>query len=129
MRYNFERLREKIILALDIFFKNDDILLGIGVSERSISHKLAEYLQIQFPEWHVDCEYNRKERDIKRLEGIKGCDEQKTKDRIFPDIIVHHRYREDNGEYGYDWGLYIQFNILNKPRLIWYKDGKVYEEN
>lgn len=121
------------------------------MNERSIAHKLAEYIQEQFPEWHVDCEYNRKENDIKILNGIEECNEQRSSDRIFPDIIVHHRGVESNllvieiktnnqddpcdrkklelltqknGEYGYDWGLYIRFNGLSMPKLNWYRDGK-----
>ena len=150
-RYEFEEIRKKVIFAIDIFFKNDSLLLEINASERTISHKLAEYLQTQFPEWHVDCEYNRKENEVKRLNAIKECSKQKKTDRIFPDIIIHHRRINENllvieikskpnkdsgcdikklelltqkdGEYSYDWGLYIQFNNTEKPNLTWYKEG------
>ena len=154
MRYKFEEINKKVILAIDIFFKNDAILLELDVNERTISYKIAEYLQTQFPEWHVDCEYNRKENDIKRLSKINECDEQRKSDRIYPDIIVHHRGIEDNllvieiktnnqddpcdrkklelltkkeGEYGYDWGVYIQFNGVKSPKLVWYRDGEKYD--
>lgn len=153
MRYEFGEIFNRVNLAIDILFKNDVILLEKAVNERTISHKLAEYLQTQFPEWHVDCEYNRKDNDIKRLNGIEECNEQRKSDRIYPDIIVHHRGIEDNllvieiktdnqddpcdrkklelltkkeGEYGYDMGVYIQFNRLNAPKLTWYRDGKTY---
>ena len=39
--------------------KLDKDLLDINVNERTITHKLAEYLQKHFPEFNVDCEYNR----------------------------------------------------------------------
>jgi hypothetical protein len=154
-RYEFKEIGKKVIFAIDIFFKNDSLLLEINASERTISHKLAEYLQTQFPEWHVDCEYNRKENEIKRLNAIEECSEQKRTDRIFPDIIIHHRrvnenllvievksnqddlcdrrklklLTQKNGEYGYDWGLYIQFNNTEKPNLTWYKEGLIYEQD
>jgi len=154
MKYEFEEIKKKVNIAIDILFENDLFLLRYKVNERSISHKLAEYLQILFPEWHVDCEYNRKEWDIKRLKNIEECSEQKITDRIFPDTIVHHRSVNDNvlvieikpnkeddlcdikklelltqkdGDYDYDFGLYIQFMKNEQPSLTWYKDGKVYE--
>ena len=77
------------------------------VSERSISHKLAVYLQDAFPEYHVDCEYNwqidRYGDNVKNLlftpeeeerfypetqnESIKD----KNAHSVYPDIIVHRR--------------------------------------
>lgn len=154
MKYEPDEIKKKVNIAIDILFKNDSFLLEKDVNERSISHKLAEYLQIMFPEWHVDCEYNRREWDIKRINGIEECSEKRTTDRIFPDIIVHHRSVNDNllvieikpdkkddpcdirklelltqkeGEYGYDWGLYMQFMKNEKPFLTWFNGGKVYE--
>ena len=155
MSYSFEGVKEKIDIALYTLFHKDSQLLKYQVSERAVSHKLAEYLQILFPEWHVDCEYNlREENLVKELRGIQGCDEQKKTERIYPDIIVHHRgvrenllvieiktggqedpcdkrklelFTEREGEYGYDWGLYIQFNGRYKPALTWYRDGNIYE--
>src|SRR4030042_3754738 len=56
--YEKEEIEYKIKIALGILFKNDSFLLEKDVNERSISHKLAEYLQEQFPDYDVDCEYN-----------------------------------------------------------------------
>ena len=153
MKYEHEEIKKKVNIAIDLLFKNDSFILEINANERSISHKLAEYIQTQFPEWHIDCEYNRKVKETKRLEDIAECSEQRTTDRILPDIIVHHRSVDDNelvieikpnkkndpcdieklklltqkdGEYSYDFGLYIQFDKTKKPSLTWYKDGKEY---
>lgn len=151
MSYSIQEIQEKVHIALGILFKNDALLLEIGVHERSIAHKLAEYLQDEFPDWHVDCEYNRKGRDEKLLEGIHECIEQRRTDRIFPDIIAHIRNTNknllvieikpnlnsdpcdikklevltapDNG-YEYLLGLYIRFDRLNNPALEWFKDGE-----
>jgi hypothetical protein len=89
----------KVRSALDRLFANDILLLQSDVNERSLSHKLAEYLQFEFNEWNVDCEYNRKGHDDPkrlnlRMENISTDDtEART---VYPDIIVHHRKSDDN---------------------------------
>jgi hypothetical protein len=62
-----------------------------GVNERAFAHRLAVHMEGSFPGWDVDCEYNKHGMNIKALEGIQACDEQKKTDRIYPDIIVHKR--------------------------------------
>ena len=91
-------IERKVNHAIQMLFKNDSDLLKRDVNERSITHKLAEYLQIQFDKWNVDCEYNKNGDVIKELEGIKDalnkipdCVEHITTDRVFPDIIIHLR--------------------------------------
>lgn len=49
----------------------DKILLDINVNERTITHKLAEYLQQHLPEFNVDCEYNRYQDYKKRIRNLK----------------------------------------------------------
>ena len=66
-------------------------MLEQQVHERSLAHKFAEYLQDEFQDWNVDYEYNRKGKTTKVLEGIRECDEQRKTNRIYPDVIVHHR--------------------------------------
>ena len=154
MGYSTEEIQGNVDIALDIFFENDHLLLAVGANERSVSHKIAEYLQLQFQDWNVDCEYNRKEDQIKKLEGIRGCLEQRSSDRIYPDIIIHRRNTDENllvieiktnspeedcdirklelltkpdNGYEYSLGLYIRFNGLNRPNKIWFKDGYVFQ--
>lgn len=51
---------EKLInLCLEEIYNNDFALIFNNVSERAITHKLAEYLQKRFKGYNVDCEYNR----------------------------------------------------------------------
>jgi hypothetical protein len=154
MGYNFEEINHRIKIAIEILFKNDIFLLKNDVNERSISHKLAEYLQQQFPGWNVDCEYNRKKIDIKKLEGISECSEEKSTDIVIPDIIIHQRnkntknllvleiktnndnpncdikklefFTSEKGEYKYNFGLFLKFNKSDDPELIWYKNGKIF---
>jgi len=143
--YSIDEIKKKVGISLEVLFKNDFFLLK--ASERSVAHKLAEYLQTQFPDWNVDCEYNRKGLAPKVLNGIHECSEQKKTDRVYPDIIVHRRNTDDNllvveikikdddccdieklkkftsssGEFKYRLGLFIKFNE-EKP-LRWFKNG------
>ena len=105
---------------------------------------------MQFADWHVDFEYNRKGLKLKLLEGISECDEHKTSNRVYPDIIIHKRNTDDNllvvelkktglnpqcdikklelfthgeGEYRYSLGLFIEFQD-SQPKLRWFKNGK-----
>lgn len=76
----------------------DRYLLDEEVNERTITHKLAEYLQQHIPEFNVDCEYNRFEQReidniVKRLElptDNNNWDDTKLSP-IIPDIIIHER--------------------------------------
>lgn len=105
---------EKLEIAIEMFFSNDAWLLEKDLSERSITHKLAEYLQPLFLNYNVDCEYNgnveRGEGGRKRISILKQDLEGKglLKDKeiseidtdyadrsVFPDIIVHKRGTND----------------------------------
>jgi len=149
-----EDIKPRLFVALDQLFKNDSFLLENGAHERSVAHKLAEYLQQKFPGWHVDCEYNRHGLHPKRIPGIETCEIDRSSDLVLPDIIIHHRNTDDNvlvievkprknkavdecdnaklsvftnqdGDYKYQLGLFIGFDGLNEPQIVWYKNGKV----
>jgi hypothetical protein len=96
--YDFGTVKKFVKTAIEKLKTNDAELLDINVNERSISHKLAEYLQQSFTFWNVDCEYNRKIRDRKTLKVSYNniTDEDIEAKTIFPDIIVHHRQTVDN---------------------------------
>jgi len=79
--------------ALDSLCAVDQHLLHVNASERSMSHRLAVHLASRFPDFDVDCEYNRDGFDVKRL----ALSEQPVRDddvnavTVFPDIVVHKR--------------------------------------
>lgn len=77
----------------DAFFKlleKYKYLFVIDINERSFTHKLVEYLQEEFDECHVDCEYNSNALDVHRLKlNVHGS-------KIYPNIIVHHRGGKKN---------------------------------
>jgi len=132
---NFEEVKKHVNKALKQLLEKDIFLLQNNLNERTISHKLAEYLQGEFPDWNVDREYNRKFEKIKKLhpEDIKSDDTDAR--TVYPDIIIHHRNTDDNlliieikknasesdkendidkirgfiEEYKYSYGLFIDF--------------------
>ncbi|QLE99570.1 hypothetical protein FLM49_12825 [Neptunomonas phycophila] len=79
--------------SLNQLLRADGDILAMDVNERTISHRLASYLEPFCQGWNVDCEYNRNHDDPKRLEiirrNIQSDDTQAT--TVFPDIIVHRR--------------------------------------
>jgi hypothetical protein len=123
------------------------------VYERTTAHAFACHLARYFPNWNVDCEYDRDGTLFKMLEGIRECEEERKTNRIYPDIIIHHRGgrgRESNllviemkrdavedpcdrlklelmtatdGRYQYQTGLYL--NIDNGVfHQTWYENGQ-----
>ena len=81
------------------FFREDECLLFLGASEKSITHKLAEHLQRQFTDREnlkVDCEYNRYDDDKDTVKRLSYEDKNSPTDRskgksVYPDIVVHRR--------------------------------------
>lgn len=91
MKMPSKRLVElRVLNALETLLLNDSYLIIEGLSERSITHKFAEYLQQVFRSWHVDCEYNKLGSDEKTLPLMEG-DDWAEDSRVYPDIIVHRR--------------------------------------
>jgi hypothetical protein len=95
-----EDVSSAVCRALRRLFELDGYLLSIRANERSITHRFAIHLAYEFPDWDVDCEYNRNLDEIKQLiplyetETIKATDiHSKT---VFPDIIVHERGQTKN---------------------------------
>lgn len=115
---NFKQIERRLHATLDVFRIKDFYLLKHDVSERAITHKLAEYLQYVMGNGvHVDCEYNRNIEDSsnsKKIHVLKSEIEEINAFRnrnsaidnilgeeyielsVFPDIIVHKRGRNSN---------------------------------
>src|SRR5262245_57854112 len=87
--------------AIDLLIQNDSELLELGVTERSLSHKLAHYMALSGtvqPPLTVDCEYNRHFGDPKRLNlpPRQALDREIRATTVFPDILVHERNADAN---------------------------------
>lgn len=76
---------DRVRVAYSKLVRDDLHLLQVNSSERSLTHRLAVHMSEQFPEWHIDCEYNRDGRAVKTLDGP-----------VLPDIIVHRRGTNHN---------------------------------
>lgn len=146
---NPKEVEERTSAALDRFLHEDEYLLRYNLGERTIAHRFAVCLEAVFPEWNVDCEYNRDGRNIKRIPLSEACRRLfRTTDAVNPDIIVHirggrnllaveikkagipgrecdiqklHGYME---VLGYAYGLFLCFRTGN--RTEWVKERKLY---
>jgi hypothetical protein len=88
------------VKAVENFVDNEKFLLVNDLNERTISHKLAEYLQKYFQDhYNVDCEYNKMLKNDKykpkRLHLDNYIQKISTDDdkgkTVFPDIVIHTR--------------------------------------
>jgi hypothetical protein len=103
MNYSKEDIEYSLKKALDELLIKDNDIIEIDINERTISHRLAIYLECHFPEWNVDVEYNRNHEDIKiiedgkKLKKILNIDPNDTNGTtVYPDIIVHKRKTNEN---------------------------------
>lgn len=80
--YSFDEIEKNIDESLEEFKKHDTSLLEADVSEWAIAHQLGCYLKKLSPEYHVDMEYNRREKETKK--GNNG-------DLVRLDIVIHER--------------------------------------
>jgi len=91
-------IEEALHESLNQLIRSDAEILINDINERTISHRLATYLEPYFSGWNVDCEYNRNHDDPKRLDiqrrNIESDDTQAT--TVFPDIIIHRRRTDQN---------------------------------
>ena len=97
---DFER-GDDLVKAISEFLLKECFLLKNNLNERSITHKLAEYIQKYFSDYNVDCEYNRNMADIKKIElisqkNISETDAEGNTVSVYPDIIIHKRGSNDS---------------------------------
>lgn len=83
---------DKVVTALTEFYGSETWLFEHDLGERTLTHRLAVYLEQQFPGWKVDCDYDRLgERTLRLPRGsIVSTDDHLAKS-IYPDIVVHQR--------------------------------------
>jgi hypothetical protein len=89
---------EAVARSLSELLDNDPDLLRINANERSITFRFATYLQRHFPDWTVDCEYNRdgiEPKKLGHLELYPDSEDEEAK-TVFPDVIVHRRGTREN---------------------------------
>jgi hypothetical protein len=83
---------DKLVAALDEFYAREAYLLEKDAGERTLSHRLAVYIERQFPDWEVDCDYNRLgERRLLLPKGTIVSTDDALGKSVYPDIVVHRR--------------------------------------
>jgi len=82
----------KVVAALREFFGREAFLMERDLGERTLTHRLAVYIEKQFSGWEVDCDYNRLgERTMRLPHGTIVSTDDHLGKSIFPDIVVHQR--------------------------------------
>lgn len=88
---------DKVIHALEEFYARETHILEKDLGERTLTHRLAVYLERQFEGWETDCDYSRLgERTLRLPKGsIVSTDDHLGKS-VYPDIVVHQRAIPNN---------------------------------
>lgn len=78
--------------------KNDFSLLADSISEWAVAHRLAFYLEKHFPDYHVDCEYNRMPKNASATYAQDGHVPKRLQgeQQVRPDIVIHRRGENAN---------------------------------
>ncbi|MFZ2815335.1 MAG: hypothetical protein WAZ63_12190 [Rhodoferax sp.] len=111
---NILEIKTKTLKCLKILEKNEKVIIQNDINERTIAHKFAEYLQIEFSAFNVDVEYNRnfengryEPKQASLIINVFEESYQKAKDTnqdisefmkqvtTYPDIIIHQRGNND----------------------------------
>lgn len=138
-----DEIEGKIKASLLKLRKQDKYLLDNNLNERTITYKLATYIQQEFQDFNVDCEYNRFDDLVKKIKVPKSnvnWDDTEAR-TVFPDIIIHKRGKQENNllvieikkssnsdsgdidrmklkalieyPYNYKFGLFLRINLDN----------------
>ena len=87
----------KVAAALREFYAHERFLFEKDLGERTLTHRLAVYLERQFPGWEVDCDYNRLgERTLRLPHGTIVSTDDHLGKSVYPDIVVHQREIPNN---------------------------------
>jgi hypothetical protein len=88
---------DKVVAALKEFYASEAFLFAHDLGERPLAHRLAVHLERQFPDFSVDCDFDRLgPRTLNLPHGsIVSTDDHLGKS-IYPDIVVHQREVPNN---------------------------------
>lgn len=82
----------KVIAAAQEFYAQEQFLLERDLGERTLTHRLALYVERQFSGWQIDCNYDRLgERTLRLPRGSTVSTDDHFGKSIYPDIVVHQR--------------------------------------
>src|ERR1700744_3588922 len=88
---------DKVVAALKEFYVREALLFEHDLGERTLTHRLAVEVERQFPDYEVDCEFDRLgPRTLNLPRGsIVSTDDHLGKS-VYPDIVVHQRSVPNN---------------------------------
>jgi len=89
-------IRKTLEAIINRLLEEEEDLFINDLAEQAISHRLAVLLENEFPDWHVDCEYNRDQDTVKKLMYAISPHEQIEERNVVPDIIIHKRMTTNN---------------------------------
>jgi hypothetical protein len=83
---------DKVVAALKELYAREALLFEQDLGERTLTHRLAVEIERQFPDFEVDCDFDRLgPRTLNLPRGsIVSTDDHLGKS-IYPDIVVHQR--------------------------------------
>jgi hypothetical protein len=83
---------DKVVAALKELYAREALLFEQDLGERTLTHRLAVEMERQFPDFEVDCDFDRLgPRTLNLPRGsIVSTDDHLGKS-IYPDIVVHQR--------------------------------------
>jgi hypothetical protein len=88
---------DKVVTAIETFYARETHLLEKDLGERTLTHRLAVYLESQFPGWETDCDYSRLgERTLRLPRGSIVSTDDHIGKSVYPDIVVHQRAIPNN---------------------------------
>ena len=105
----FREIKARVKKAIQNLKESDLYLFEHNASERSIIYRFAMWLEVEFLEWCVDCEYNLSPPDNwadiraryadvearrKEREATKSSEDEIVS--FYPDIVVHQRGKKEN---------------------------------
>jgi hypothetical protein len=97
MQIEMQAELDKIISAIREFYAREGYLFEKDLGERTLTHRLAVYIERQFPGWEVDCDYDRLgERTLRMPKATIVSTDDHLGKSIYPDIVVHRRAVPDN---------------------------------
>jgi hypothetical protein len=88
---------DRVVAALKEFYGRESFLFEHDLGERTLVHRLAIHVERQFPDFEVDCEFDRLGPRTMNLPrgSIVSTDDHLGKS-IYPDIVVHQRAVPNN---------------------------------
>ena len=83
---------DKVVAAIAGLYASEAFLFEHDLGERTLTHRLAVHLERQFPDFDVDCDYDRLgERTLQLPRGAIVSTDDHLGKSVYPDIVVHQR--------------------------------------